>query len=97
MCPSVFVLSTTPKFSASGAIRCKASVKSLHTNRESQYLYFYGKPGDTSGVRTPTELDLKCYTLFLFRVVDGEGSCAQEPVVLDQGSLDKELSKGLLG
>ena len=69
----------------------------LHTSRKSQYLYFYGKSGDMSGVRTPTVLDLKAYTLFLFRVVDENGACSPEPVVLDQGSLDKELSGGLLG
>lgn len=97
MCPNVFALSTTPKFSASGARKCTAFVRGLHTNHKSQYLYFYGKPGDMSGVRTPTVLDLKTYTLFLFRVVDEEGSCAQKPVVLDQSSLDKELSKALLG
>ena len=73
------------------------SERTLHTSRKSQYLYLYGTPNDLSGIRTPTEVDLKAYSLFLFRVVDEEGSCAQEPVVLDQGSLDKELSKGLLG
>ena len=87
----------TPKFSASGVKKCTVSVRNLHSSRKSQYLYFYGKPGDMSGVRTPTVLDLMPYTLFLFRVVDGNGACSSEPVVLDQGSLDKELSKGLLG
>ena len=74
-----------------------APYRFLHTSRTSQYLYFYGKTNDLSGARAPAELDFKLYSLFLFRVVDGEGSCTQEPVVLDQGSLDKELSKGLLG
>lgn len=69
----------------------------LHTNNKSQYLYFYGKPNDLSGVRAPTESDLKSYTLFLFRVFDGSSISSSQPVVLDQGSIDKELSKGLLG
>ena len=69
----------------------------LHTNRTSQYLYLYNTPIDLSGVRAPTESDLKSYTLFLFRVFDGSSVSSSQPVVLDQGSIDKELSKGLLG
>ena len=69
----------------------------LHTSRTSQYLYLYNTPTDLSGVRTATESDFKAYTLFLFRVFDGSSISSSQPVVLDQGSLDKELSKGLLG
>ena len=87
----------TPKFSASGARKCTAFARRLHTNYESQYLYFYGKPGDVWGAQTRTELGLKGYCLFLFKVVDKDGACSPEPVVLDSGSLGKELSKGLLG
>lgn len=69
----------------------------LHTNRESQYLYFYGKPNDMSDVRSPTDVDLKAYNLFLFRVLKDKNTMSPAPVVLDQTSLDEQLSKGLLG
>lgn len=71
--------------------------KTLHTSRKSQYLYFYGKPNDLSGLRTPTNVDLKTYNLFLFRVFKDNGFMPLELVVLDQTSLDEQLSKGLLG
>lgn len=71
--------------------------KTLHTSRKSQYLYFYGKPNDLSGLRTPAEVDLKAYNLFLFRVFKDNGFMPLEPVVLDQTSLDEQLSKSLLG
>ena len=50
-----------------------------------------------SGVRAPTESDFKVYVLFLFRVINESDVHPSHPVILDQGSLDKELSKGLLG
>lgn len=97
VCPSVFNQIMVPKFSAYGAKKCTVSVRGLHTNRKSQYLYFYNKPTDMSGVRAPTESDFKVYVLFLFRVINESAVHFSQPVILDQGSLDKELSKGLLG
>ena len=97
VCPNVFNQKLVPKFSASGTRKCMVFVKRLHTNRKSQYLYFYNKPTDMSGVRAPTESDFKVYVLFLFRVINESDVHSSQPVVLNQGSLDKELSKGLLG